>query len=172
MYYPYRNAFFYPDILEHHLTAESIILLLINKVDSVYDENKEEDVKLESPIIRFKRLIGDKDPAEAKIKDNNSLRSKYGVDIIKNAFYGSDDPKQANKERDVFLFPIPEKPPVFKYIRTKVALQTILKFLFPPNLEHANTTGRLDIFALYGPVVLYHSVDCCFCKVCIKIAKG
>lgn len=51
-------------------------------------------------------------------------------------------------------------------------MDTILKFLFPPNLEHSNSTGRLDLFALYGPIVCYHSVDACFCKVCIKIAKA
>jgi hypothetical protein len=39
-------------------------------------------------------------------------------------------------------------------------------------LEHSNTTGRLDLLALYGPIVLYHSVDSCFCKNCVKIAKG
>ncbi len=116
--------------------------------------------------------MGDKEPSEAKVKDPTCLRAKFGVDIVKNGFYCSDDPKAANKERDTFLFPIPERPPEFKFIRNKVALSTILKFLFPPNLEHSNTTGRLDLFALYGPVVLYHSVDCCFCKVCIKIAKA
>ena len=41
------------------------------------------------------------------------MRAKYGVDVIKNGFYVSDDPKAANKERDIFLFPIPEKPPEF-----------------------------------------------------------
>lgn len=51
-------------------------------------------------------------------------------------------------------------------------MDTILKFLFPPNLEHSNSTGRLDLFAIYGPIVCYHSVDACFCKVCIKIAKA
>jgi hypothetical protein len=48
------------------LTAESIVLLLINKVETVYDEAKEEDIKLESPIVRWKKLIGSKEPAEAK----------------------------------------------------------------------------------------------------------
>lgn len=47
----------------------------------------------------------------------------------------------------------------------------ILGFCFPANLEHANSTGRLDLFALYGPVVNYHSVDSCFCKTCVSIAK-
>ena len=141
-------------------------------MESVYDEKKEEDVKLESPIVRWKKMIGDKEPAEAKAKDPNSLRAKYGVDIIRNAFHGSDDPKSANKERDVFLFPVPEKPPDFQYIKTKINFQSILKFLFPPNLEHSNSTGRLDLLALYGPVVLHHSVDSCFCKNCVKIAKS
>ena len=145
---------------------------MVNKVESVYDEAKEEDVKLESPIVRWKKMIGDKDPVEARTKDPNCLRAKYGVDIIKNACHGSDDPKSANRERDIFLFPVPEKPPVFSYVKTKVNIETILKFLFPPNLEHSNTTGRLDLVALYGPVVNYHSVDSCFCKNCVKIAKS
>ena len=172
LYYPYRNAIYFQDMQEHLMTAESLILLLINKTETIYDEAKEEDVKLESPIIRWKKLIGDKDPSEAKARDAKSLRAIYGVDVIKNGFHGSDDPKAANKERDIFLFPIPERPPEFHYIKNKVTLQTILKFLFPPNLEHSNTTGRLDLFALYGPTVLYHSVDSCFCKHCIKIAKA
>ena len=146
-------------------------MVLINKVETVYDEAKDEDVKLESPITRWKALIGDKDPTEAKTKDPKCLRALYGADIIKNAFHGSDDPKSANKERDIFLFPIPERPPEFQYIRTKVTMDTILKFLFPPNLEHSKSTGRLDLFAMYGPIVCYHSVDACFCKVCIKTAK-
>ena len=51
------------------MTAESIVLLLINKVDKVWDEEKQEDVKLESPIIRWKNLIGNKDPEVAKTED-------------------------------------------------------------------------------------------------------
>ena len=48
------------------MTADSIVLLLINKVDSVWNEEKQEEVKLESPIVRWKELIGDKDPEVAK----------------------------------------------------------------------------------------------------------
>lgn len=40
-----------------------------------------------------------------------------------------------------------------------VSLETLYKFLFPPNLEHSNLLERLDIFAIYGPCVNYHSVD-------------
>lgn len=47
------------------LTAESIVLLLINKVDEVWDEELGEDRKLESPITRWKKLIGNMDPAVA-----------------------------------------------------------------------------------------------------------
>ena len=172
LFYIYRNASFFPDISEHLQTAESLVLILINKSETIYDEAKEEDVKLESPIIRFKKLLGDKEPAEAKVKDPKSLRALYGVDLIKNGFYGSDDPKTANKERDIFLFPIPERPPSFSFVRTKLTLQTILKFLYPPNLEHANSTGRLDLAALYGPIVVHHSVDSCFCRICVKVAKA
>ena len=121
-------------------------------------------------------MIGHRDPAEAKVEkygepEGGCLRGIYGVDPIRNGFWGSDNPKSANKERDIFLFPIPERPPEFEYIRTKVTLDMILSFMFPPNLEHSNSTGRLDLLALYGPIVNYHSVGYCFCKNCIKIAK-
>ena len=91
--------------------------------------------------------------------------------MIKNGFYASDTPQAANKERDIFKFPIPEKVPDFHYERYKVTLEDIFKFVFPSNLEHSNSTGRLDVFALYGPTVSYHSVDKSFCPSCTKIAK-
>ena len=52
-------------------------------------------------------MIGNKDPVEAKKQDPQSLRALYGVSLIKNEFHGSDDPSSANKERDIFKFPIP-----------------------------------------------------------------
>ena len=99
------------------------------------------------------------------------MRGVYGKDNIRNAFWGSDDAKAANKERDIFLLPIPERPPEFKYIKTKVTIDNILKFMFPPNLEHSNSTGRLDLFALYGPTVAYFSVDSSFTGEDQKVAK-
>lgn len=191
LFYKYRSSSYYSDIEEHMMTAESIVMLLINKVETVYDPEKELTVKLESPIARWKELIGDKNPDVAKgqetvkgLKKLNEetgeitegenqprLRGIYGKNEIRNAFWGSDDAKAANKERDIFLLPVPEKPPVFEYIKNKVTIDNILKFMFPPNLEHSNSTGRLDLFALYGPTVHYHSVDSCFCHECIGIAK-
>ena len=56
-------------------------------------------------------------------------------------------------------------------MRTKISLDMIFSFLYPPNLEHANSTGRLDLLALYGPIVNYHSVDYCFCNQCCRVAK-
>lgn len=146
-------------------------MLLVNKVEKIPNEDPTmEDIILEAPVIRWKKLLGDKQPEVAR-EEPNCLRAKYGVDVIKNALHGSDDPKAANKERDIFLFQIPERPPPFEYIRTKISIDTIYKFLYPSNLEHANSTGRLDLLALYGPIVNYHSVDSCFCNVCVKPAK-
>lgn len=107
-----------------------------------------------------------------EVEGQPRLRGIYGRNDIRNAFWGSDDAKAANKERDIFLLPIPERPPDFNYIRTKVTIDNIMKFMFPPNLEHSNSTGRLDLFALYGPTVHYHSVDSCFCGTCINLAKS
>jgi len=52
-----------------------------------------------------------------------------------------------------------------------LSLETIFKFLYPPNLEHSNANERMDLNALYGPVVNYHSVDQCLCKPCSRIGK-
>lgn len=78
LFYSYRNAPFYPEIQEHMLTAESVVLLMINKTESIVDEETEEEIKLESPIVRWKKLLGDKDPAEAKSNAPESLRAMYG----------------------------------------------------------------------------------------------
>ena len=40
LFYSYRNRDFYQEIEEHMMTADSIVLLLINKVDSVWSEEK------------------------------------------------------------------------------------------------------------------------------------
>ena len=67
LFYQYRNAPFFQDIQEHMMTAESIVLLLVNKVDTIpAEEEGEEDIKLESPVVRWKKLIGHKSPEEAK----------------------------------------------------------------------------------------------------------
>ena len=96
------------------MTAESEVLLLVNSVDSLpAEEDGEEDIKLESPVVRWKKLIGDKSPDYCKEEEPESLRAIYGKDAILNGFWGSDDAKAANKERDIFLFPIPERPPEF-----------------------------------------------------------
>lgn len=47
----------------------------------------------------------------------------------------------------------------------------LMKFLYPPNIEHSNVNSRLDVFSLYGPVLNYHSVDNCFCIPCARIGK-
>ena len=156
LFYNHRNAPYFADIEEHMLTAESVVLLLVNACDSIPAEDEtEEDIKLESPVIRWKKLLGSRAPEEAKAESADCLRALFGQDEIKNGFYGSDDAMAANKERDIFLFPIPERPPAFEYIRNKVTMDMILSFCFPPNLEHANSTGRLDLIALYGPIVKY-----------------
>ena len=87
------------------LTAESIVMLLVNKVETIPhpSDPMADDIKLEAPVVRWKQLLGDKQPEIAK-ENQNSLRGKFGRDVILNGFYGSDDATAANKERDIFLF--------------------------------------------------------------------
>jgi nucleoside diphosphate kinase len=63
--------------------------------------------KSEDPIEHLKIVCGDEDPQIAKNSQPNSLRAKYGEDIVKNGVYCSEDAFRANKDRDIFYFPIP-----------------------------------------------------------------
>jgi len=116
------------------LSGECVVLLLCHEK--------------ENPIEKWKKMIGPADPAEAKKSSPTSLRAVYGQSLIKNELHGSDSPVEANKERDVFKFPIPQKIPDFKFDKMKIAIDTLFNFIFPPNLEHPDINQRLDIFAL------------------------
>lgn len=52
-----------------------------------------------------------------------------------------------------------------------LSLENLFKLLYPPNLEHSNANERMDLFAMYGPSVSYHSVDSCFCTPCSRHGK-
>lgn len=154
----HKNRDFFHDIMDYMLSGPCVILLLtMNSGD---------------PIRLWKDIIGPADPIEAKAKKPDSLRAQFGTSLIRNEFYGSDDPRNANRERDIFYLPIPVKEPDFIYDRNLVTLDTLMNFLYPSNLEHPDVCGRLDVFAVYGPVVNYHSVDTgCFCGNCARVGK-
>ena len=52
LFYAYRSKEFYPEIEEHMVTAESVVLLLINKVDTVWSEEAGMDVYEHSFSLR------------------------------------------------------------------------------------------------------------------------
>eukprot|EP00826_Nyctotherus_ovalis_P026244 TRINITY_DN2051_c0_g1_i11.p1 TRINITY_DN2051_c0_g1~~TRINITY_DN2051_c0_g1_i11.p1 ORF type:complete len:196 (-),score=41.60 TRINITY_DN2051_c0_g1_i11:1074-1661(-) len=167
----YKTAEFYQQIIDEMTSGESWCFILTNRYETKFDEEKKEDVKVESPIERIKGLIGDKDPDVARSTDPSLWRSIYGKNLVCNAFFSSDNARDANREREIFHFAIPLDPPKFHHDKSKILLDDLLKFIFPPNLEHSNSTGRLDLFALYGPVLNHHSVDTCFCRDCTPLAK-
>jgi nucleoside-diphosphate kinase len=74
LYYKQRETEHFRKLLIYAVSGDSIVLLL---------SSKEGD-----PILKFKELCGDKDPKLAK---ENTLRKLYGLDVIKNEIYGSDD---------------------------------------------------------------------------------
>lgn len=80
--------------------------------------------------------------------------------------------QDANKEREVFAFPQPQSPPEYVETPNKISFQELRKFLHPYNLEHPCLNERLDLFALYGPVASWHSVETCFCLKCSRIARN
>jgi hypothetical protein len=69
LFLAYKNQTFFFDIQEHLMTAESEVLLLTNRFETVLsdpnDENSEE-ITLKPAVERWKEMIGKMDPAEAK----------------------------------------------------------------------------------------------------------
>jgi nucleoside diphosphate kinase len=157
LYYKHSEKDFFDNMAKFLMNGDSIILLLTA-----------EDA---DPIKKWKSFIGVPEPTEAKKSSPDSLRALYGTTLIKNAAHGSDNDDDANKEREIFKFPVPQRVPEFKFEKFKLTLDMLLKFLYPANLEHSSINSRLDIFAMYGPVVNQHSVDTCFCRPCAKLGK-
>ena len=89
------------------------ILVLVNKEESFIDNNGIKTI-YKSPIVRLKEAIGNKDPAQAKTASPNSLRAIYGIDLIKNELWGSDDPSDAFRELSIFKLTLPAKVSDFR----------------------------------------------------------
>lgn len=130
IYYKHQKKDYFNKLIAYTSTGESLVLLLSHTSND--------------PISALKKLVGPKDPEVAKKSDPESLRAKYGKDIIKNEFYASDDQLSANKERDIFRFPIPQKQPDLKMNKYKISLDTLWTFLHPKNMEHS------DVRYIYG----------------------
>ena len=119
LYFKHPKKDYFPDIIDHMTCGPVAILVLTNKEDTYLDEN---GIKTyyESPVQRWKEMIGDKDPNIAKT-DENSLRGKYGTDLIHNGFWGSDNPSDAYRELSMFMLPLPAVPPKF-VLRNRIIL--------------------------------------------------
>ncbi|KRX11100.1 Nucleoside diphosphate kinase [Pseudocohnilembus persalinus] len=157
LYYKHLKQEYIDQIVEYMLSGECCVILMCHET--------------ENPIEKWKNMIGHKNPETAKQTDDKCLRAIYGQDLIKNELWGSDSPDDANKERDIFKFTIPQKIPEFHFDKMKISIETLFKFIYPPNQEHPSVNERLDLFALYGPAVNYHSVDQCLCNPCARIGK-
>jgi nucleoside diphosphate kinase len=164
LYFKHTTKDYFIDITEHMTCGPVAILVLINKEDTYLDEN---GIKTyyDSPVQRWKEMIGDKDPNVAK-SDENALRGIYGKDLIHNGFWGSDNPSDAYRELSMFMLPLPSVPPKFVYDENLIKLKTIMNFLLPPKPDHPDISGRLDLIGKYGPIMDYHILDNCLCTEC------
>ena len=126
LYYKHQHKDYFHKLVSYASTGESLVILLSHATGD--------------PISLLKAMVGNKDPEVAKKAEGgaNTLRAKYGKDMIKNEFYASDDQLSANKERDVFRFPIPQKQPILKMDKYKISFQTLWTFLHPQSLEHSD----------------------------------
>lgn len=168
LYYKHTLKPYFDDIMIQNTKGPSALLVLINRNEYFIDSNNME-VKYPSPVLRWKELIGPKNPIEDKNK--STLRGEYGIDIIQNSFYGSDNSSDAYREISCFYFKIPAKAPEFQFDINKISISTLLRFLFPLTPNHPDVSGRLDLFAYYGPVKDYHMLDMCFCSECKYFLK-
>lgn len=128
LYYKHQNKDYFNKLVAYGSTGESLVMLLSHATGD--------------PITLLKEMLGNKDPEVAKKAEGgaNTLRAKYGKDIIKNEFYASDDQLSANKERDIFRFPIPQKNPMLKMDKYKLSLETLWSFLHPKTMEHSDVS--------------------------------
>ena len=169
LYFKHTTKDYFNNIIEHMTCGPVAILVLTNKEDTYMDEN---GIKTyyNSPIQRWKEMIGDKDPSVAKA-DENSLRGIYGTDLIMNGFWGSDNGSDAYRELSMFMLPLPALPPKFVYDENLINLKTLMNFLIPPKPDHPDICGRLDLVGKYGPIMDYHVLDICICLSCRKKIK-
>ena len=169
LYFKHTTKDYFIDITEHMTCGPVAILVLINKEDTYLDEN---GIKTyyDSPVQRWKEMIGDKDPNVAK-SDENALRGIYGKDLIHNGFWGSDNASDAYRELSMFMLPLPSVPPKFVYDENLIKLKTIINFLLPPKPDHPDISGRFDLIGKYGPIMDYHILDICICTNCRKTIK-
>ncbi len=140
LYFKHASKDYFKKLINYACTGEALVLLLSHKTDD--------------PIPLLKSLVGNKDPEVAKKTEPTTLRAKYGKDIIKNEFFCSDDQLAANKDRDVFRFPIPQKEPDFKMDRYKITLSLLWSFLHPKNMEHSDVHAanpRLTVDSTSSP---------------------
>ncbi len=114
LYYKHTTRDYFQAITEYMTSGPVAILILINKSEDYIDSNGIKAL-YESPVTRWKEFIGSKDPANAKAANSNSLRGIYGVDIIKNEFWGSDTPSDAYRELSAFMMPLPARV-IYYYI--------------------------------------------------------
>jgi len=84
---------YFKELIISNSTGQSLVMLLSHQSNE--------------PILKLKELLGDKDPEKAKTQNPNSIRAKYGINLFENAVYSSDNNLGANKDRDIFKFPIP-----------------------------------------------------------------
>ncbi|CAF0729697.1 unnamed protein product [Brachionus calyciflorus] len=77
-----NNKDYYNDLVNLMTSGETEILVLSR----------------ENAIEGWREVIGNVDPAKAKVENPNSLRALYGVDVLKNAVHGATTKEQAEHE--------------------------------------------------------------------------
>ena len=116
-------------------------------------------VEKDDAVNTLAKLVG---PDEAELwkapEHSATLRAQYAQSSAALGFRSSLNAWAVEAEREFFFSEtirrdLQSDPSTFRAKKSdKVAMSVLLKFLFPPQLQHPKSTGRLYVFALYGPL--------------------
>ncbi|XP_066132837.1 thioredoxin domain-containing protein 3 [Saccopteryx bilineata] len=95
IYFKIKNKDFYKDVLEELYEGPSLVMVLTKWNAS----------------LEWRRLMGPTDPDEAKLLSPDSIRAKFGINILRNATHGSSNNFEAMEAiKTVFEELFPENP--------------------------------------------------------------
>lgn len=157
------------------LSGGPMLILGVRRVDAVEKLNElmgiEQESGTKNPALKSNNTEeGEEEEAGGDDDEGPSLRALYGKTPLLCAVRGSNADSDSTgpssdrlreRERD-FFFGNEEatglednggkKGKTRRLISAKVSMEQLQKFLFPPRVQHPLSTGRLFIFALYGPL--------------------
>jgi len=138
----------------------------IEKLEEVMGTEQEAGTKNKALQEKIELEEGEEEPEEEE-EEGSSLRALFGKSPLRCGVRGSSSSEELGMvlvdEQREFFFGSDEETGIEetggkknrrgkRMMSAKVSMEQLLKFLFPPSVQHPLSTGRLFVFALYGPL--------------------